>query len=357
MPFDPLELLLDMELEIIDNMTRLLDKGAVESAAWQMEKLADLGALRLVNTATVEKYLNEIAEGLPEYYEKLGESALEKSGVLGLSDVPSSGFSATLAATYKLWETQTLNTLKTLGMTLIDESQTTYIQIVYKSAAKMLSGATTLRQAIAETSSEWRKQIIAEEAAGVLKDGIPAFKDKAGRRWSVEGYSQVVLRSNEGAMTRAVQNAAFDEFDVDLVEITSHMGARPLCAPYQGRVFSRSGKSSKYPPLSSTTIGQPAGLFGCNCHHDPIRFDPAVGQTYPHYNEAENAKAYEASQKQRYYERQIRARKKDLSLAKLSGDEKVIARAKNNMSNAQGRMREFIKDSGNTRHYDREQVY
>ena len=345
MPFNPLELLLDMESEIIDNMTRLLDKGAVESAAWQMEKLADLGALRLVNTATVEKYLSEIAEGLPEYYEKLGESALDKSGVLGLSDVPSSGFSATLAATYKLWETQTLNTLKTLGMTLIDESQTTYIQIVYKSAAKMLSGATTLRQAIAETSSEW------------LAEGIPALVDKAGRRWSVEGYSQVVLRSNEGAMTRAVQNAAFDEFDVDLVEITSHMGARPLCAPYQGRVFSRSGKSSKYPPLSSTTIGQPAGLFGCNCHHDPIRFDPAVGQTYPHYNEAENAKAYANSQKQRYYERQIRARKKDLSLAKLSGDEKVIARAKNNLSNAQGRMREFIKDSGNTRRYDREQVY
>ena len=345
MPFDPLELLLDMESEIIDNMTRLLDKGAVESAAWQMEKLSDLGALRLVNTATVEKYLSEIAEGLPEYYEKLGESALDKSGVLGLSDVPSSGFSATLAATYKLWETQTLNTLKTLGMTLIDESQTTYIQIVYKSAAKMLSGATTLRQAIAETSSEW------------LAEGIPALVDKAGRRWSVEGYSQVVLRSNEGAMTRAVQNAAFDEFDVDLVEITSHMGARPLCAPYQGRVFSRSGKSSKYPPLSSTTIGEPAGLFGCNCHHDPIRFDPAVGQTYPHYNEAENAKAYEASQKQRYYERQIRQRKKDLSLAKLSGDEKVIARAKNNLSNAQGRMREFIKDSGNTRRYDREQVY
>lgn len=345
MPFDPLELLLDLESEIIDNMTRLLDRGAVESAAGQMEKLADLGALRLVNTATVEKYLNEIAEGLPEYYEKLGESALDKSGVLGLSDVPSSGFSATLAATYKLWETQTLNTLKTLGMTLIDESQTTYIQIVYKSAAKMLSGATTLRQAIAETSSEW------------LAEGIPALVDKAGRRWSVEGYSQVVLRSNEGAMTRAVQNAAFDEFDVDLVEITSHMGARPLCAPYQGRVFSRSGKSSKYPPLSSTTIGQPAGLFGCNCHHDPIRFDPAVGQTYPHYNEAENAKAYEASQKQRYYERQIRQRKKDLSLAKLSGDEKGIARAKNNLSNAQGRMREFIKDSGNTRHYDREQIY
>ena len=345
MPFDPLELLLEMESEIIDNMTRLLDKGAVESAAWQMEKLADLGALRLVNTATVEKYLNEIAEGLPEYYEKLGESALEKSDVLGLSDVPSSGFSATLAATYKLWETQTLNTLKTLGMTLIDESQTTYIQIVYKSAAKMLSGATTLRQAIAETSSEW------------LAEGIPALVDKAGRRWSVEGYSQVVLRSTETQVTKAVQNQAFDEFDIDLVEVSSHLGARPLCAPYQGRVFSRSGKSSKYPPLSSTSMGEPAGLLGINCGHYLTAYNEAAGKTFDRYTTKENNEAYAKSQKQRYYERQIRQRKKDLSLAKLSGDEKVIARAKNNMSNAQGRMREFIKDSGNTRHYDREQVY
>ena len=345
MPFNPLELLLDMESEIIGNMTRLLEKGAVESAAWQMEKLADLGALRLINTATVEKYLNEIAEGLPEYYEKLGESALEKSGVLGLSDVPSSGFSATLAATYKLWETQTLNTLKTLGMTLIDESQTTYIQIVYKSAAKMLSGATTLRQAIAETSSEW------------LAEGIPALVDKAGRRWSVEGYSQVVLRSTETQVTKAVQNQAFDEFDIDLVEVSSHLGARPLCAPYQGRVFSRSGKSSKYPPLSSTSMGEPAGLLGINCGHYLTAYNEAAGKIFDRYTAKENNEAYANSQKQRYYERQIRQRKKDLSLAKLSGDEKVIARAKNTLSNAQGRMREFVKDSGNTRRYDREQVY
>lgn len=357
MPFDPLELLLDLESEIIDNMTRLLDRGAVESAAWQMEKLADLGALRLINTATVEKYLNEIAEGLPEYYKQLGESALDKSGVLGLSDVPSSEFSATLAATYKLWETQTLNTLKTLGMTLIDEAQTTYIQIVYKSAAKMMSGATTLRQAIAETSSEWRKQIIAEEAAGVLKDGIPAFKDKAGRRWSVEGYSQMVLRSNETMMTTAVQKQAFDEFGIDLVEVSSHLGARPLCALYQGRVYSRSGKTPGYDLLSSTSIGQPAGLLGINCGHYLTAYNEAAGKTFDRYTAKENNEAYAKSQKQRYYERQIRARKKDLSLAKLNGDEKVIARAKNNLSNAQGRMREFIKDSGNTRHYDREQVY
>lgn len=345
MPFDPLELLLEMESELTENMLRLLDKGALESAAWQAEKLADLGALRIANVATVEKYLTEIATGLPEYYQKLGESALENSGVLGLSDVPSSGFSATLAATYKIWETQTLNVLKTLGMTLIDESQTIYMRIIYKSAAKMLSGATTLRQAIAETSSEW------------LSNGIPALVDKAGRRWSVEGYSQMVLRSNESMMTNAVQDQAFNEFDVDLVEVSSHLGARPLCAPYQGRVYSRSGTSSKYPPLSSTSIGEPAGLRGINCGHTLYPFNPETGRTFKPYPVKANNRAYEASQKQRYCERAIRQRKKDLSLAKLSGDEKVIARAKKNLSNAQGRMREFIKDSGNTRRYDREQIY
>jgi hypothetical protein len=345
MAFNALELLLEMESEIIENMTTLLGRGALASAEWQAQKLLELGALREFNEKTVVKYLTEIQNGLPDQYAKLAKDKILESNIPGLADVIPPETEAVLASTWLVWEQTTMNQLKNLGMTLIDSAQQTFINIVYKSTAKMLIGDTTLRQAIAETATQW------------LGAGIPALVDKAGRKWSVEGYAQLVLRSNETQMTWASQERAFDEYDVDLVEITSHLGARPNCAPYQGRVYSRSGTSTRFPALSSTSIGQPDGIKGCNCGHDIWPYNPAVGKTYHPYPEGANNKAYAASQKQRYYERRIRNSKKELNLAKLGDDENLIKRKSNNLSAARDRMRTFIDESERTRRYDREKVY
>ena len=94
--FDPLELLLEMESEITENMTRLLARGALESAEWQAAKLAEVGALRADNIATVEKYLREVRAGLLEYYATIGAGAVTEAGIPGLSSVLPAGVSTTL---------------------------------------------------------------------------------------------------------------------------------------------------------------------------------------------------------------------------------------------------------------------
>ena len=343
--FDPLSLLLEMEAEITDNMTRLLAKGALPSAEWQAAKLAEVGAFRADNIATVEKYLREVRAGLLEYYTTIGTGAVMEAGIPGLSSVLPAGVSTTLARVWSIWETQTMNQLRNLGMTLIDGAQEAYINIVYKSAAKMLAGSTTMREAIAETAAGW------------LDNGLPGLVDKGGKTWSVEGYAQVVLRSNETQVAKASQDAAFDEFDIDLVEISSHLGARERCAPYQGKVYSRSGRSSKFPALSSTSIGEAAGLFGCNCGHLQYAYNPAVGKTYHPYNVKENAENYADSQEQRRLERRIRAAKRKLSAGGIDPGGKIEKRAQKQLADAQADMREFIADSGRTRRRDREQSY
>lgn len=345
MAFDPLTLLLEMEAEITDNMTRLLAAGSLPSAEWQAGKLAEVGALRAQNVETVEKYLSEIRANLGEYYAAIGTEKVFESGIPGLSDVLPAGVSSTLARVWSIWETQTMNQLRNLGMTLIDGAQETYINIIYKSAAKMLIGATTTREAIAETAAAW------------LEGGLPGLVDKGGHTWSAEGYAQLVLRSNETQVAKASQDAAFDKFDIDLVEISAHLGARPRCAPYQGKVYSRSGRSSKYPALSSTSIGEIAGLFGANCGHVQYAYNPEVGKTYKPYTVKENESAYEDSQEQRRLERRIRAAKRKLSAGEINPDGTTAARAKKQLADAQKDMREFIADSGRTRRRDREQIY
>jgi hypothetical protein len=72
-----------------------------------------------------------------------------------------------------------------------------------------------------------------------------------------------------------VQLRRMDEMGTDLVETTAHHGARTTPGPgpdnhawWQGRWFSRSRKSSKYPDFyEQTGYGTGPGLCGWNCRH------------------------------------------------------------------------------------------
>jgi transcriptional regulator with PAS, ATPase and Fis domain len=69
-------------------------------------------------------------------------------------------------------------------------------------------------------------------------------------------------------------------------------------------------------------------------------------------SEEENTREYQESQEQRLLERQIRNAKREVELLGDLAEEKDVERVKR----AQARMREFIKETGRTRRYDREQI-
>lgn len=81
------------------------------------------------------------------------------------------------------------------------------------------------------------------------REGITAFTDKSGRRWSLHAYADMVTRT---ISRQATQLAVLTRYpDRDLYRITSHRSTCPKCAPYEGRVYSKSGTSPYYPPLAT----------------------------------------------------------------------------------------------------------
>ena len=79
---------------------------------------------------------------------------------------------------------------------------------------------------------------------------------------------------------------------------------------------------------------------------------PGTEKTYHPYQEKLNDKVYEASQKQRQLERNIRSAKRGIELASKARREA----AKKKVLTRQEQMRTFIDESGRTRRYDREQI-
>lgn len=104
------------------------------------------------------------------------------------------------------------------------------------------------------------KQVLAQEAAGagwakgsaamvqeMQNKGITAFVDKAGRRWSLQAYGNMAVRTTA---RQAEVAALLTADDYDLWQILRIGSTCPVCAPLEGRVYSKSGTSPDYPPLS-----------------------------------------------------------------------------------------------------------
>lgn len=152
--------------------------------------------------------------------------------------------------------------------------------------------------------------------------GITGFIDKAGRMWQAESYVNMLMRTNiHNTAIRIWQERAKD-YNIHTFQVSSHSGARPLCAPYQGKCYSwlrgdsgvltdLYGNRYPYESVYNTSYGQAAGLFGINCGHSPITF--IDGFSVMRYEplktkeeEEKNAREYQNSQKQRAFERNIR---------------------------------------------------
>lgn len=91
------------------------------------------------------------------------------------------------------------------------------------------------------------KKSVEQIVTTIQQEGIPAFTDATGRNWSLHTYASMVTRTvNRQASVCAV----LTKTDEDLFLITTVGTTCPVCAPLEGRVYSKSGKDPDFPPLS-----------------------------------------------------------------------------------------------------------
>ena len=91
-------------------------------------------------------------------------------------------------------------------------------------------------------------QVVPQFIETLRREGVTAFVDKANRRWSLHTYCTMCSRTtSRQAEVLAVLTAGPEQ---DLYMISSHGTTCKVCAPFEGRVYSRSGTNSDYPPLA-----------------------------------------------------------------------------------------------------------
>lgn len=108
------------------------------------------------------------------------------------------------------------------------------------------------------------KRAIQNRIAGELRDGFTVLIDRSGRRWKIDTYAENITRTafvrsvNDGLENRLLSQGN------DLVQVSDHQGECKLCRPWENKILSISGKSSKYPSVEEA---RSKGLFHPNCRH------------------------------------------------------------------------------------------
>ena len=231
-----------------------------------------------------------------------------------------------------------------------------HLDILNKNALEVTLGEKTRTEAVRDTIREMADR------------GIPAFVDASGREWSPEAYVSMDIRNTAKNAALMSEFEATKELGQDVILVSSHAAARPLCAPYQGKFYSLSGKAGTitdaygkeytYTPLSSTSYGEPAGLFGINCGHTFRGVEDGLFVNNEEtYSEKENSEEYEKVQKQRRMEREIRKNKMKRDALRAAGDEEGAREYDLKVRQGNKRLNEYCAENGLTVRQDRTQVY
>lgn len=204
----------------------------------------------------------------------------------------------------------------------------------------------------------------------IVDKGLPTnLIDKAGRNWSLEGYTRMVVNTTVNRTFSEVRLQRISDFDMHLALMSSHPNSRPACAPIQGHVVNLVPASDPafnphYDTIYDHGYGDPAGTQGINCRHILFPYEPGVSENHqPQYDPDEAIKNGKLVQQQRARERAIRDAKKRLAVAEQLGDDQMVSQTKTLISARQAKLRQFISDTNAgkdppilTRDYEREKI-
>lgn len=361
------DVLTAMEDDLLQNIAEYLSEGRADipTAQWKIQQLAALGKLDRENIRTIAEYsgiaadMEEIAmtraalKAVGEMDEGFGK--LVSDGIIEGTDVPMEETALQAAAMYSKQAKDRLNKVNTVmrylarataaaavnkAAEIVNKQQ--HLDTLNKAAGKVIMGAesrqTAVRQCIKEMSEK----------------GIPAFVDAAGRQWSPEAYVNMDVRTTCSNAAHEAQFSRMNDYDIDLLEVDSHAGARPKCALDQGRIFSKSGKNKKYRAWSTSSYGEPDGILGINCGHHIYPYIEGVStQTYFPYDKEENDKLYKQKQEQRRLERDVRSAKREVSMLNSAGDKEGAKAAKDRVKRRTAAYNEYCEKTGLPRKADR----
>ena len=359
-----IEIYEQIELELLEAIARRFDTydtigGTLE---WQVKKLDEMGALNREAVKIIAKYSKRSEKEIRQMLKQAGFANVDlpaldaayTSGFLFVDPqkiMASPIFRSTLEDSFK----ELRKSFRMINTTALESVKQEYMGVLNKAYVEVASGVydynTAIRRALKDMASHGISGATYRRGGKIVNYSIEA----AVRRDTMTAIHQA---ANRNSYTLA------QELGADYVEVSSHAGAR--CHPtdhianhagWQGKVYKIDGFDENYGNLKTNT-GYPddiLGLGGVNCRHRMFPFIPGVSTPVMlQYDEKEAERIYKATQRQRAKERRIRALKRELAVAKATGQPTKEISAQ--LKAAYEDIIAFCEENGLRRDFNREMI-
>ncbi|WP_171110591.1 MULTISPECIES: phage minor capsid protein [unclassified Streptomyces] len=338
---------------LIERIRRALAQG-LDSPAWVELKLAAVGhlqsAIEQVIAALQTDAAGAVHQAVAEAYERGAQAAVAELGALAptVAAIPP-GTQAVdrLAAAL-------VNDTRPVHLRILRTTVDAYRDVIARAAAAPALGAQTRRQAAQSALDAFANR------------GITGFVDRSGRAWDMRSYVEMATRSVLGRAAIEAHTERLGAAGVELVIVSQAPEECPLCRPWERKILARDGAPGArevqvqhatedgemvtVKVAGSLSEARGKGLLHPNCRHDVSAYLPGVSRI-PAAQASRGT--YEDTQRQRYFERQIRKWKR-MEAAAMDDARRTAARAR--VRAYQARVRELVAETGLPRKSHREQL-
>lgn len=315
------ELNIKLTSQIINQISKLGDISSYSEA--QLRTLVEIDGREIFFKALDETSMinADMKSKLKELYQEYGEETVRSYKQEYKYRGKSLRLNATQLNILNYFLQTTGNSLTNMTNTMAFATEQTYVKAVDKAVLQVASGGVSYDKAIYNTYKE------------LASKGV-SLQDNAGRDVQLDVAVRRNVLGGIQQMTNSLNESIFSDLGCDGYEVTAHTGARPTHAIAQGKQYALTQEdASKYHVgyWYDTVDGEPiAELWNdYNCRHSYSGI--ILGISSPQYTKKElkqfedetveyqgkKMSLYEATQKQRYYERNIRDRKR--AIASLDG--------------------------------------
>lgn len=323
----------DMEEDLFRSMARNLqaheeweeDEG-FQWEQWQAMQIKGLRKYReeiqgIVNH-TYKKAKPEMEKLLKEAYHKAGKDSMEWLKRYSTHKYSQKFFGVPPSMTTLL--NDVLNDVEQTRYAAINRMNTGYVNTIQKADIMMQSGSYTLPQAVDMAAKDF------------VSAGLNCVEYRNGARVGIDSYLEMALRTSAYESARIAEGVKRDEWGEHLVISNVINTTCPACARWQGRVliddvYSNGKPDGKHLRLS---VAKANKFLHPNCRHKPRTYIEGITEIPKQPDKVKNKEQYNAEQKQRYYERNIRKYKRlrdcaldDENKAKYQGKVKEWSKA------------------------------
>lgn len=318
----------DAELLVLQELAKAIKNGNYKSLDRLLYRDAELKKLiakaRLILNAAGHKTDAVITELALAEYDTAVSEVIEEVG----------------AASSAIAHTPAVTVVQAAAAATASRINTAHLQVI-RDVADVYRSITTQTVQSAITAGV-DHQVAMRHALNQYADrGITSFVDRAGRRWALDSYVDMSVRTMRNQATQEGRLTGYERAGVELVRASWHAASAPQCFPFQNELLAISGGAGTRTLVDSATGDKVTvtvkdtlrgaiskGYHHVNCRHRDVAYTPGdPTPQVPQETPAENKRKYKETQRQREMERQLRRWKRREAVA-LTPLDKSTAKAK-----------------------------